>query len=504
MASTVFPVPASGGGASSSPFDAPFQFNFNGGEFGQTVTLDLTNTVGAGSYTFSGVANYQSVPYGVQLLDASGTVVGSGTFSVSQGSLNTENSGSYNGSITATSAFTKIKFYGDGGNIVRFSSTVPTTPNYHISISSGSRTESNTTWETKIFSDANKVTLGAGPTTVPSGFYICGWYWNQKFYAMTQSIEGNPTGSTNTVRIYAWNYSTQSWSASLASGNGSTIGKNNFATFYQSKLHNIIFPFKNGKVMIYNSYMFNTNGSGTPDYAGSAWTFDMNTNSLSGTSVTGASLFYGASAYNPTNDEWYHQPQRSGGYGTANQQWARIQNDYTNTYMSTNYQNQSGGVLMACQNAANPKIAANLSNYSQGYLSAESALAWSTGSLTSSYTTNSTTHGNYGWMAQNLNSFNGTKSVQTTFNGVSNILLAIGTSSTETSFVGGPYQFPTSSAGYQQVGPYGSINNFGQAGGTNYYSIQPINSTQYGIVKYNDFTGNTAEVVPFPPSVTLP
>jgi hypothetical protein len=498
MAIDVLPIPSTSGGGSTSPFDAPFQYNFSSETKGSTVTLDLTNTVSAGSYTFRGVAEPYYAPNYVQLLDSTNTVVGSGSLSKTNGSLGTTNSATYLGSVTASSAFSKIKFYNSTGQQVMFSSTVPTTPNYHIIISSGSRTEATSLFLTKLLSDSNATAFTTTSTSAPAGTPFLEWVFNNKYYVMTQSITGNPTGSTNTIRIYAWDFSTNSWSSALASTNPSTIGMNSYATFYNGS--NSYWIFKNGKIMIYNHYMYNTSNSGTPVQANRAWTFDMNTNSLSSHIPSSVSMLtYGCGSYNPTNDEWYHLPDR-GSFGNGGYYITRIKNDMTTENMGiSNNVYQTYGFVMA-ENSANPKIAAAWIAQGNNYWVGGEVASWSNGNTfpTSINITYSTNPNNYAY-TEGVGQINGVVSTifgQSAWIGVSR--------SKDFNFYTSP-SVSTSSTLYSR----NTASYFGSGSNSGYWNhIQPINSTSHGYVRYLSLVESSGavggNVVPFPTSITMP
>lgn len=507
MAISQYPLSLSGSGG-VTPFDAPFQYNFPSEQTGSEVVLDLTNTIGSGTYTFSGKANGRQVPTFIELKDSSGTSVGSGSLSTSQGTWGEVNTGTYTGNITATAGFSKIIFKGTNGGVVQFSSSAPTAPSYHVTISAGTRNSSTSDFIGKLATGNNVIIKTDGPTSLPAGQYKIGgaeWYFNNKYYQMTQSITGNPTGSTNTIRVLEWDFSTQSWTT-ITSANPSTIGMNSSATFYSSSYHNRVFVFKNGTVIIYNHYMFNTNGSGTATYAIRAWRFDGS--SLSSVTPNSSNNFFlGSSSYNAVNDEWIHFP--FGGWGWSNpNEISRLTNSggVSRMYMSSRTSNSSNGTGLV-QNSATPKIifAGMLgSYYGADYISSWSADGGLTGS---SYTTNSTSPHWYGFGSNFLN--NPYTTYIGTFNGVSNCYIGV-EANDDIKIIVGPHPIASAtSASYSLIFTFDTTSYTGPNRtllGSNYHAqIQPINSTEIGLFlrPKNDYISGNLYAIPFPSTVSL-
>lgn len=497
------------GGSSITPFSPAFVYNFSSETSGAEVVLDLTSTISAGTYVLSGTTRGRFAPYSAVLKDSSNNIVGSANFSsVSQGTYGSTNNGSFSGNITASAPFSKIVFKGRNGAQVFFDSTAPTSPAYHISLVSGTRDKSTTDLIGKLILDSGAIVKTNGPSSLPAGQYKVGgaeWYFNNKYYVMTQSITGNPTGSTNTIRIQEWDFTTQAWTQK-ASSNPSTISMQAYATFYDDPYYNRVWVFKNGTVMIYNHYMFNTNASGTPTYGVKAWRFDGS--SLSGISpVSTYNFFRGSSSYNPTNDEWIHFGFGDWGWSTPNEN-IKITNagSVSRMYGSSRTSNGSNGIGLV-QNAASPKI--TFCGMLGSYFGSDYFSGWTNdGGLTgSAYTTNSTTPTNYGWGANILS--NAMSCYIGTFNGSSNMYFVTeaGQNDKRTIIAQHPIA-TTTSANYNLLFnfTYADFNNSNQiAYDSNYVShLQPINSTQVGLFVYNRNSVNAnMAVVPFPVTVTL-
>lgn len=490
-----------------TPFDSPFQYNFSSEVKGSYIDLDLQSEIPAGTYQFSGVAAGFQGPSRIQLLNSSNTIVGSGSMSGSGGGgWDATNSATYLGNITANQGFSKLRFLGNSsGSQVKFQSNAPTVPSYHVIIAAGSRSISNEKIMNRIFASANNiVTYANSPTTVPAGQNVIPgmeWFYNGSYYTMTQTIVGNPTGSTNTIIVLKWDYTSQTWTQ-VASTNPSAIGMQSFATFYNDGYYNRPWVFKNGRVVIYNSYMFNTSGSGTPTYATNAWVFNCTNNSLSSLSLPNTAILQtGSSAYNPTNDEWFHFPSR-GNFGVNNSYLARIPNSGSITSTSTQASNYNSQAAVFVENNATPKISISYQN-SQGYGQAQSATSFASGFTTSLYNTNGS-QGSYTAIHQ-FGDNNTTLNVGT-FNSISDYYLTGLIWDSNYKFGGGTYTFPAGAAGYTQLAPYDTYSLTEDDLNDSYrYTLMPIDGNQYGLIKrpktYS--SGLSTFIIPFPTTVTL-
>lgn len=499
--------PVSTGGA-VTPLSAPFSYNFAAAVSGTYVDVDLTDSIPAGTYTVSGVANTKKQPRRVQLLNASGTIVGSATTTYSGGSwTSVNNSATYTCTITTTQAFTKVRFLGSlEGSVVYFPSTAPTGA-YHLLISPGTRTLTDVSLFDTMATQTGATVYTNHPTAVPEGNLLHSWVFGGKYYVMTGSVGSSsvPTsGTLNNIKVFAWNYATSTWSASLATTRTpTTIGLNNYAVLMTTNGSVADYQFKNGKIVIKFSSIKNADAQTTISTPSGAWIFDSVNNTLTGLNAGTTLLNPGAAAYNPTNDEWYILSGLiSNGGGTySTSSISKLTNTVSIDSMVVNplafpAVGDYGGTLeIYCEDAASPKVLAMAGDSSgQLYLFAINSGGWSsggvvnrefgTGTVISSTTTFGPQIGN--------NVFNsGRKSVATTLGNYSQIV-SIDPTSTSCRAYGGPHTwFSTASAivsgitdsGYQtkEFLNYDIRPDIAVSPQTARLNLGPISSTQYGM-----------------------
>ena len=505
-------------GGSVTPLSAPFSYNFAVATSGLYVDVDLTDGISAGTYTISGVCNTKKQPRRVQLLDSSGNIVGSATTTITTGSFSTAtNAASYTSIVTATQAFSKVRLLGSTtGSAVYFPPTAPT-GNYHLLISPGTRTIVDTSIFDKMATQTGATAYTNHPTTVPEGFLLHSWVFSGKYYAMTGSVDpanSSPSSAiTNNIKVFAWNYATSTWSASLATTRTpTTIGINAYSILMTTNGSIADYQFKNGKIVIKFSSVKNVDSGTTISTPGLAWVFDSVNNTLIGLNPGNSALLNpGAAAYNPTNDEWYVvSGQVSNGGGTYSTSLINkltnvvaVENMYVNALAFPEVSTAGGTIEIYCENAAAPKILAMAGDSSaQLYLFGIDSGAWSNGGVVTKEigtgTIISATTA-FGPQVGSSAFTTGRKSIATTLGNVSQIV-AIDMTSTNIRAYGGPHTwFTTASAITAAIANSGYLTkeflNFDvrpdifPSPMTARPNMGPINSTQYGIsIRQSDVT----------------
>lgn len=290
-------------GASLTPFDSPFSYQWGTSREGVSIILDLTNAVPAGTYTatITHTSPSTNAPAKVEFLSSNDTVIASTT------SITTVSTTSVTAILAPTSSFTKIRLSGNTkGSTVMVGSTNT------VSLSPGTRTVSTVTYWDKMKTANNVIRHTNHPTTNPDATYTwtCAtWYFNGKLYYVMADRDQNAIAvdnGTSNYRIYAWDYATSTWSSALGTTlSATTIFSTNYK-FYSPESASI-FTFKNGNVLIRFQYMTVNNNTYQPTNKGFFFNLSANTTSVITFSDTthGAIAGTGGSCYNSVNDEWY-------------------------------------------------------------------------------------------------------------------------------------------------------------------------------------------------------
>jgi hypothetical protein len=315
MPVNVFPAPSTS--SSLTPFDAPFSYTWGTSREGVSITLDLTNSVPAGTYTaaITHTAPSTNAPAKVEFLSANDTVVASTT------TITTVSTSSITAVLAPTSSFTKIRLSGTsrGSTVVVGSAST-------ISLSIGTRTVSVINYWDKMKTANNIIRHTNHPTTLPDATFIWGnaaWYFNNKLYYLMSDRDQNAFASdtgTSNFRVYAWDYTNGTWSSNLGTNISATSIFSTNYKFYGSWQWSV-FTFKNGNVLLRPQYL--TVNNSTFQQTNKALFFNLSGNSTSiitfSDSTHAAIASVGASCYNSVNDEWYI----TGGsvYSSANGSW---------------------------------------------------------------------------------------------------------------------------------------------------------------------------------------
>lgn len=361
MSVNVYPVATS---SSITPINGAFDYNFSAAVSAPAVTLDFTDPIPSGTFTVSGVTNGGFPVWKVQLLNSSNAVVVEGLTTYVSGTYASGNAGTFTVSLTATTAFAKIKFIGlNGVQSLQFNATAPTGA-YHLSLRPGTRTLTARSIFQKIRDAGEGANYSIAGVTLPTGFPYAYWIYNAKLYVWWGTVDIGITPSSavvNTQGIRAYNFATSSWEANLVTFNSNILNVNTWATIPATGLTtaNIAqYVFKNGNVLLRTGRIYNTDATTTSSYGGYSFFFNLSAGTVTSktTSISNAAGFLnGPMAYVPASDTWY-----ATGYlnnGVYPDSIYRITNAgvISSLFSTTNAQSNDFNYLWV-ENSATPKI----------------------------------------------------------------------------------------------------------------------------------------------------